>query len=100
MNAEQAWQLAVDELEVDMPRMSFIARVRDTRLISYEMGRFRIEASDGYTRDWLAARLTSTVRRSLTGMMNRAVEVEFVVKGDEQRKESREQEKEIQKTLF
>jgi hypothetical protein len=84
VTAEEAWQLVVDTLELEMmhyARGSWLQCVRDSRLISYEMGCFQIEAKNNFVRDWLAARLTSAVRRMLTGIMNRAVEVEFVTKG-------------------
>ena len=84
MTAEDAWELAVDELQREMPRAAWMIYVRDTRLISYEMGCFRIEATDEIAMAWLTARLTSTVRRMLTGMMNRAVEVVFVAKQESQ----------------
>jgi chromosomal replication initiation ATPase DnaA len=93
MNAEEAWELVVEELRREMPSHAWFSHVQHARFISYAGGCFCIKASSENTQAWLAARLTSTVRRMLTGMMNRAVEVEFVVKGEEQRIASREQEK-------
>ena len=79
MDAAQAWQSALGQLQMEMPKASFDTWVRDTRLASYEDGRFIIAVRNAYARDWLEGRLSSTVTRLLTGMMNRSVEVSFVV---------------------
>ena len=79
MEPEQAWQSALGQLQMEMPQASFDTWVRDTALISYEDGLFTIGVESVYARDWLDSRLTSTVNRLLMGMMNRAVEVRFVV---------------------
>jgi chromosomal replication initiator protein len=79
MNGEQAWQAAVGQLQLEMPKATFDTWVRDTEFISYEDGNFIIGAPNGFARDWLQSRLTSTVARLLAGIMNRTVEVRFVV---------------------
>ena len=79
MEPEQAWQSALGQLQLEMPKATFDTWVRDTRVVSYEDGRFVIGARNLYTRDWLEGRLSSTANRLLMGIMNRSVEVEFVV---------------------
>lgn len=79
MKAEQAWQAALGQLQMDMPKAAFETWVRDAELISYEDGGFIVGVKNAYARDWLHSRLASTVTRLLTGMMNRTVEVRFVV---------------------
>ena len=79
MKAEQAWQAAVGQLQLEMPKAAFNTWVRDTELISYEDGSFVLGVQNAYARDWLDSRLSSTVKRLLTGMMNRSVEVRFIV---------------------
>jgi chromosomal replication initiator protein len=53
--------------------------VREAELVAFEDGSFVIGVNNAYARDWLESRLRSTVTRMLTGMMNRTVEVRFVV---------------------
>ena len=48
-------------------------------MVSYEDGSFMIGVQNAYARDWLQSRLSSTVTRLLTGIMNRTVEVRFDV---------------------
>ena len=79
MDAEQAWQSALGQLQMEMPKASFDTWVRDTKIVSYEDGLFTIGVRNAYARDWLDSRLSSTVRRLLIGIMNRDVEVSFVV---------------------
>lgn len=80
MNANQAWQAALGQLQVEMPKGTFDTWVRDTEVLAYEDGSFVIGANNALARDWLEGRLKSTVTRLLTGMMNRTVEVSFKVK--------------------
>ncbi len=79
MKAEQAWQAAIGQLQMEMPKAAFDTWVRDTDLVSYEDGSFIIGVQNAYARDWLQSRLSSTVIRLLTGIMNRTVEVRFIV---------------------
>ena len=79
MKAEQAWQAAVGQLQMDLPKAAFDTWVRDTEFISYEDGCFFIGTQNGYACDWLQNRLSSTVTRLLTGIMNRTVEVRFTI---------------------
>jgi chromosomal replication initiator protein len=79
MKAEQAWQATAGQLQMDMPKAAYDTWVRDAELISYEDGTFMIGVQNAYARDWLESRLSSTIKRLLTGIMNRSVETRFVV---------------------
>ncbi len=79
MNANNAWQAALGQLQVEMPKSTFDTWVRDAEMVAYEDGSFVIGVNNAYARDWLESRLNSTVTRMLTGIMNRSVEVRFVV---------------------
>ena len=79
MDANQAWQTVLGQLEMDMPRASYDTWVRDTSLMSYEDGLLTVGVRNAYARDWLESRLATTVSRLLIGIMNRTVDVDFVV---------------------
>jgi chromosomal replication initiator protein len=83
MNAEQAWQSVLGQLQMEMPRASFDTWVRDTKPISYQNGKMVIGVRNAYARDWLENRLASTVSRLLVGIVNASVNVDFVVNGNE-----------------
>jgi chromosomal replication initiator protein len=79
MNAEQAWQSVLAQLQMEMPRASYDTWVRDTRPMAYENGVITIGVRNAYARDWLESRLAATVSRLLIGVLNSNVTVEFVV---------------------
>ena len=79
MDAVHAWQSTLGQLQMEMPKASFDTWVRDTQLVAYENGCFTIGVKNAYARDWLDSRLTSTANRLLMGIMNRDVELKFVV---------------------
>jgi chromosomal replication initiator protein len=83
MKAEQAWQAARGQLQIEMPRAAFDTWVHSAELVSYEDGSFIIGVQNAYARDWLDSRLSSTVKRLLTGIMNRTIEIRFIVWQDE-----------------
>jgi len=79
MNAEQAWQATLGQLQMEMSKAAFDTWVRDAELVSYEDGRFTIGVKNAYARDWLEGRLSSTVTRMLSGMVDRPAEIAFTV---------------------
>lgn len=79
MRAEQAWQAAMGQLEIEMPRAAFDTWVRRAEFLAYEDGCFIIGAPNAYTCDWLQSRLTGAVSRLLTGLMGRSVQVRFTI---------------------
>jgi chromosomal replication initiator protein len=81
MNADQAWQSVLGQLQIEMPRASFDTWVRDTKPVSYQDGTLTVGVRNAYARDWLENRLASTVNRLLIGIMNSTVDVSFIVKG-------------------
>jgi chromosomal replication initiator protein len=82
MDVEKAWQSALGQLQMDMPKASFDTWVRDTQVVSYGEGAFTVAVRNAYARDWLESRLSSTVSHLLMGIMNRPVEVAFVVRAN------------------
>ena len=81
MNADQAWQSVLGQLQMEMPRASFDTWVRDTKPVSYQDGTLTVGVRNAYARDWLENRLASTVNRLLIGILNSTVDVSFIVSG-------------------
>ncbi len=79
MDAAQAWQSALGQLQMEMPKASFDTWVRDTRVLRFEAGVMTIGVRNAYARDWLETRLLETVTRLLAALMGAPVEVRFVV---------------------
>ena len=79
MNAEQAWQSVLAQLQMEMPRASYDTWVRDTRPMAYENGVITVGVRNAYARDWLESRLAASVTRLLIDILNSNVAVDFVV---------------------
>ncbi|MCD6425861.1 MAG: chromosomal replication initiator protein DnaA [Anaerolineales bacterium] len=79
MEGKQAWQAALGQLQLEMPKAAFDTWVRDAELISATDGNFQIGVHNAYARDWLDSRLKSTITKLLNGTMNRPVDITFVI---------------------
>mgnify|MGYP002681616282 CR=1 FL=1 len=79
MNAEDAWQSALGQLQTEMSKATYDTWVRSTELVSCEGDTFTVGVQNAYARDWLDTRLTGTVQELLTDMLRRPQTVEFVV---------------------
>jgi chromosomal replication initiator protein len=80
MNAEQAWQAALGELELQLTKATFDTWLKNTHVVSCEDNTFLIGVQNGYAKDWLENRLLTTIKRTLTSVVNHAVSVRFVVR--------------------
>jgi chromosomal replication initiator protein len=87
MKADEIWQAALGELQLEMTRATFETWVKPTSLMSYEDGRFAIAVPNAYAQEWMQNRLLSTVKRVLTGITGHSVEVKFIVWNKEEIKE-------------
>ncbi|MGC4098997.1 MAG: chromosomal replication initiator protein DnaA [Nitrospira sp.] len=83
MNAEQAWQSVIGQLQMEMPRASFDTWVRDTRVAGYDSGVVTVGVRNAYARDWLESRLMSTVSGLLSNILDQATDVRFVITNSE-----------------
>ena len=92
MDTNRAWQTVLGQLQMEMPRASYDTWVRDTHPMNYEDGHLTVGVSNAYARDWLESRLSSTVSRLLVGVMNRTVDVDFVVSQNQIAETAKEQD--------
>jgi len=79
MQPEQIWQTALGQLQMEIPKSTFDTWVRGTSLLTHEDGSYVVGVHNAYAKDWLENRLSGAVRRTLTGIVGRTVEVRFVV---------------------
>lgn len=79
MDPKQAWQAVLGQLQMEMAKATYDTWVRETHFIAFEDGVYQVGVKNAYARDWLESRLTSTVARHLTGILNRSVDVKFEV---------------------
>jgi chromosomal replication initiator protein len=79
MNADQAWQATLGQLQMDMSKAAYDTWVKNSKLVSYQEGQFTIGVPNSFARDWLETRMTITVNRVLTGIMNLPQKVNFII---------------------
>ncbi len=84
MEASQAWQATLGQLQMELPKATYDTWVKDTHFISHQENTFMIGVLNAYARDWLENRLTSTAVRLLSGIMDAPQSVCFVLHSREE----------------
>ncbi len=79
MDAKGAWQAVRGQLQMEMDKATYDTWVRDAVFVAFEDGTFILGVKNAFARDWLDSRLTSTITRLLVGLLDRSIEVRFVV---------------------
>lgn len=75
----KAWQATLGELELQVTSDTFEMYLHPTRFVAYEDGTFLIAVPNGFVKEWLEHRYNRVVKRTLQHIMNRAVEVKYMV---------------------
>ncbi len=79
---QELWQAVLGQLQNQMTRATFETWVKETQIVSRENGQIVVGTKNPYAKDWLENRLLSTIQRTVTDIIEHAVEVQFVVKPD------------------
>lgn len=82
--AQNIWNAAMGELELQMTRATFNTWIKPTTVVSWRDGHFVLGAPNGYIKDWLENRLCTPIQRTLSGIVGEPVNVQFVVWAEEQ----------------
>lgn len=77
--ARDAWRVAHSQLELQLDRANFQTWVRDAAFVRAEGDRWTIRAAHSMARDQLQHRLYKDIRRVLSDVVGRKVEIEFVI---------------------
>ncbi len=80
MDLKGVWEAAKGELQLQMTRATYDTWISNTFPLAYEDGTFIIGVHNTYAKEWLENRLLTIIKRTLIGLMNRTVEVKFVVR--------------------
>jgi len=79
MDIERIWRTALGELQLQMPRATFDTWLKGTRALAYEDGTVIIGVHNAYAKDWLENRLAGKIKRTLSHLIGRSVEVKYKV---------------------
>jgi len=77
--SEQIWRIALGELQKQVTRVTFETWVKDIRVLSYEEGEFTMGVHSAFAKYWLENQLLSLMKRTLSRIVGRSVDVSFVV---------------------
>jgi chromosomal replication initiator protein len=88
MNAQDIWHATLGELQLQMTRATFDTWVRPTYAISYADGAMTVGVHSPYAKEWLENRLATTIHRTLTGILGRSAQVQYIVKDLKSSRES------------
>jgi len=81
-SAEQLWEIALGQLQLQMTRATFESWVKDTHIVSQNGDMLVVGTKSDFAKDWLENRLYTTVSRTVTNILGRSVTVSFVVDPD------------------
>jgi chromosomal replication initiator protein len=79
MQPDQVWQAALGQLQLEIPKSTFDTWVRGTALLAQDDDAYVVGVNNAYAKDWLENRLQGAVKRTLTSVVGRNVDVRFVV---------------------
>jgi chromosomal replication initiator protein len=80
MNANEIWHATLGELQLQMTKATFDTWVRPTHAIAYRDGEMTVGVHSPYAKEWLENRLHTTIARTVTGIVGRSVQVQYIVK--------------------
>ncbi|MFO7918511.1 MAG: chromosomal replication initiator protein DnaA [Anaerolineae bacterium] len=79
MDANQLWQTALGQLELQLDRPTYDTWIKDTEVISYEDDVLVIGVHSAYAKDWLENRLYADIQHTVTNIANRTTSLRFIV---------------------
>jgi len=77
-----AWQAALGDLQLQVPRPTFDTWLKPTRLHAYEDGVFIISTPNPYAVEWLSNRLHRLVKNTLMRIVGRSIDIRFIIRPD------------------
>jgi hypothetical protein len=76
---QEAWQMVLGELRMEMARAAFETWVQPLQPVSYHNHIFTVGAYNPYARDWVESRLRGRIAHLLGGLYNEPVQLQVAV---------------------
>ncbi len=80
MDAQQLWQTALGQLQLQLAKPTYETWLQGTHAISYEDGVLVIGVRSAYAKDWLENRLYAAIQRIVTSIAGRTASIRFIVR--------------------
>ena len=79
--AGRLWSAALGQLQLQVTRANYETWLRNTEGLAYDGTTLWVGVASDFAREWLTGRLRPLIRRSLTAIEGRPVDVEFSIAG-------------------
>ena len=83
-SAKEIWEAALGELQLQVSKPNYETWLKDTTGISYKEDTFIIGVPNVFIAEWLRSRLHSLIKRTLTGITGKTVDIQFAVRAPSQ----------------
>ncbi|TSC82833.1 MAG: chromosomal replication initiator protein DnaA [Parcubacteria group bacterium Gr01-1014_20] len=83
MDLNQLWQLALEEMRVQLSRASFATWLKSSRLVDRKEGVFYISLPNDFTKQWIEEKYQKNILGIIRNLDSSARKLEFIVAGHE-----------------
>jgi len=83
-SAKEIWESALGELQLQVNRTNYTAWLKNSYGVSFQENVFVVGAPNAFVAEWLTKRLHSLVKKTLTQIIGRDIDVQFIVYNKEQ----------------
>ncbi|MGB8644897.1 MAG: DnaA N-terminal domain-containing protein [Anaerolineae bacterium] len=89
-SAQQIWETALSELQLQTTHATFDTWIKPTFAISYTEGSMMVGVRNPYAQQWLEKRLHGMIERTVSHIVGHATTVEFIIKKQAEPSESKD----------
>ena len=83
-SAKEIWERALGELQLQVSRANYTAWLKNSYGVGFQENVFVVGAPNAFVTEWLTKRLHSLVKKTLTQIIGRDIDVQFIVHHKEQ----------------
>lgn len=80
---KEIWERALGELQIQVTKANYVTWLSDSQGISYQDNIFVVGVPNMFVAEWLSKHLYSLVKKTLTNITGRDVQVQFIVHGQD-----------------
>ena len=81
LSSKDVWRAVLGELELQVPKPSFEAWLRQTEGLNHDDSRFVVGVPTPFAVEWLELRMYQSIHRAVERVVRRPLDVQFQVKG-------------------
>jgi len=76
---QEIWGVVLDELQIQVSKPNYETWLKDTEGIDFDDDRFLVSAPNAFVAEWLKNRFASLIKNTLSNVIGKIVEVQFLV---------------------